>query len=82
MPLVASQVVGLILLRYVARGRADRLDAGRHVVATYAPTLQRYLTGALPCTWRRMHGYGQSGAQRIDYGPSRALGPRFQPDGA
>ena len=29
MPLVASQVIGLILLRYVLRGRADRLDARR-----------------------------------------------------
>jgi len=48
MPLVASQVFGLIVMRYVleleplASMPADRL------VATYAPTLQRYLTGDLP----------------------------------
>ena len=48
MPLVASQVIGVILLRYVfeveplASMRADDL------VAIYAPTVQRYLTGPLP----------------------------------
>ena len=49
MPLVASQVIGLILLRYVSRGRAARVACrAEHVVATYAPTMQRYLTGPLP----------------------------------
>ena len=48
MPLVASQMMGLIFMRYllevepVASMRADEL------VAIYAPTIQRYLTGPLP----------------------------------
>jgi len=48
MPLVASQVIGLILARYVVRVEPiASLDAER-LVAIYAPTIQRYLTGALP----------------------------------
>jgi len=48
MQLVASQLFGLVVLRYVldvdplASAPADEL------VATYAPTLQRYLSGPLP----------------------------------
>ncbi|WP_310525938.1 TetR family transcriptional regulator [Nocardioides sp.] len=48
MTLVASQVMGLILMRYVLR--VEPLASLPHddVIATYAPTLQRYLTGDLP----------------------------------
>ena len=48
MPLVASQVIGLILLRYVLEVEPLASMPGDQVVATYAPTLQRYLTGPLP----------------------------------
>ena len=48
MPLVASQVIGLILLRYVLEVEPLASMPARAVVATYAPTLQRYLTGPLP----------------------------------
>lgn len=48
MPLVASQVIGLILARYVVRIEPiASLDSDR-LVAIYAPTIQRYLTGSLP----------------------------------
>jgi AcrR family transcriptional regulator len=48
LPLVASQLIGLVMIRYVlcleplASAPADEL------VAAYAPTLQRYLEGPLP----------------------------------
>ncbi len=48
MPLVASQVVGLILLRYVLVVEPIASLPADQVVATYAPTIQRYLTGDLP----------------------------------
>jgi len=48
MPLVASQVVGLILLRYVIGMEPLASLSGDDVVAIYAPTVQRYLTGELP----------------------------------
>jgi hypothetical protein len=48
MTLVASQVMGLILLRYVLRVEPLASMAREQVVATYAPTLQRYFTGDLP----------------------------------
>jgi AcrR family transcriptional regulator len=48
MPLVASQVVGLILMRYVLDVEPLASMPTEQVVATYAPTLQRYLTGQLP----------------------------------
>ncbi|WP_109505636.1 TetR family transcriptional regulator [Nocardioides speluncae] len=48
MPLVASQVIGLILLRYVLEVEPLASMDADLVVATYAPTLQRYLTGELP----------------------------------
>ncbi len=48
MPLVASQVIGLILARYVVRIEPlASLDPDR-LVAIYAPTIQRYFTGDLP----------------------------------
>ena len=48
MPLVVSQVLGLIATRYVLRLEpVASMDRDR-LVATYAPTLQRYLTGDLP----------------------------------
>ncbi len=48
MPLVASQVVGLILMRYVLQVEPLASMSGERVVATFAPTIQRYLTGPLP----------------------------------
>ncbi|QBR92543.1 TetR family transcriptional regulator [Nocardioides euryhalodurans] len=48
MTLVASQVIGLILLRYVLRVEPLASLSRDELVATYAPTLQRYLTGPLP----------------------------------
>ncbi len=48
MPLVASQIVGLILLRYVIGLRPLAALSADEVVAIYAPTVQRYLTGDLP----------------------------------
>ena len=48
MTLVASQVMGLILLRYVLRVEPLASLPHDEVVATYAPTIQRYLTGDLP----------------------------------
>ena len=48
MPIVASQVVGVILLRYVMRVEPLASMSSQDVVATYAPTIQRYLTGPLP----------------------------------
>lgn len=48
MPLVASQVVGLILLRYVLEVEPIASMGSEQLVATYAPTIQRYLTGPLP----------------------------------
>jgi len=48
MPLVASQVIGLILARYVVRVEPiASLDTER-LVSIYAPTIQRYLTVELP----------------------------------
>jgi AcrR family transcriptional regulator len=48
MTLVASQVMGLILMRYVLRVEPLASLPKEAVIATYAPTLQRYLTGDLP----------------------------------
>jgi hypothetical protein len=48
MPIVASQVIGVILLRYVLRVEPLASMTSAQVVATYAPTVQRYLTGPLP----------------------------------
>ncbi|WP_067437658.1 TetR/AcrR family transcriptional regulator [Nocardioides jensenii] len=48
MPLVASQVFGFIIMRYVLRVEPLASMPAEQVVATYAPTLQRYFTGDLP----------------------------------
>jgi len=47
MPLVASQMLGLILLRYVLEVEPLVSMSADEVVAIYAPTLQRYLSGDL-----------------------------------
>src|SRR4051794_41896357 len=48
MPLVASQVIGLILMRYVLAVEPLASMPAEQVIATFAPTIQRYLTGDLP----------------------------------
>lgn len=48
MPLVASQVFGLVVVRYVLEVEPVASMPADLVVATYAPTIQRYLTGNLP----------------------------------
>jgi AcrR family transcriptional regulator len=48
MPLVASQVIGLILARYVVRVEPIASLDPEQLVGIYAPTVQRYLTGELP----------------------------------
>jgi AcrR family transcriptional regulator len=48
MPVVASQMIGLIMCRYVLRIEPLASMEPDRVVATYAPTIQRYLTGELP----------------------------------
>lgn len=48
MPLVISQVAGLILTRYVMELEPIASMPPETVVATYAPVVQHYLTGDLP----------------------------------
>ncbi|WP_432476360.1 TetR family transcriptional regulator [Nocardioides sp. GXQ0305] len=48
MPIVASQVLGVILLRYLVRVEPLASMPAEQVVATYAPTIQRYLVDPLP----------------------------------
>jgi AcrR family transcriptional regulator len=48
MPLVSTQVIGLILARYVVRVEPIASLDPEQLVAIYAPTVQRYLTGELP----------------------------------
>lgn len=48
MPVVASQVLGLILVRYVVALEPVASMSADQVVATYAPVLQRYLFAPLP----------------------------------
>ena len=48
MQLVASQLVGLVVLRYVLAVEPLASAPAGELVATYAPTLQRYLSGPLP----------------------------------
>jgi AcrR family transcriptional regulator len=48
MPLVASQVIGLILMRYVLAVEPLASMSREQLIAIYAPTIQRYLTGELP----------------------------------
>lgn len=47
-PLVASQITGLILMRYLLQVEPLASMPPDDLVAIYAPTIQRYLTGALP----------------------------------
>ena len=48
MPLVASQVMGLILMRYVLAVEPLASMPAADVVTVYGPTIQRYLAGPLP----------------------------------
>jgi AcrR family transcriptional regulator len=48
MKLVASQMIGVILMRYVFEDEPLASMSREQVIATYAPTIQRYLTGDLP----------------------------------
>ena len=48
MPLVASQIFGLIVVRYLLEVEPVASMPAEELVATYAPTIQRYLTGPLP----------------------------------
>lgn len=48
LPLVASQLVGVVLLRYVVGVEPLASMPAEELVAIYAPTVQRYLTGPLP----------------------------------
>ncbi len=48
MSLVASQVIGLILMRYVLAVEPLASMSQEQLIAIYAPTIQRYLTGDLP----------------------------------
>jgi AcrR family transcriptional regulator len=50
MPIVASQVLGLILTRYLLEVEPIASMPADELVAIYAPTIQRYLTGPLPAT--------------------------------
>ncbi len=47
-PLVASQVIGLIVVRYLLEVEPVASMPAADVVAIYGPTIQRYLTGPLP----------------------------------
>ena len=47
MPIVASQILGLILVRYLLEVEPLASMPAEEVVAIYAPTIQRYLTGDL-----------------------------------
>ena len=48
MPLVASQVFGLIIVRYLLEVEPLASMPAEEVVEIYAPTIQRYFTGPLP----------------------------------
>lgn len=48
MPLVASQVIGLIIARYVLRIEPIASLGTDELVGIYGPVIQRYLTGDLP----------------------------------
>lgn len=50
MPLVASQILGLIVVRYFLEVEPVASMPVDEVVAIYAPTLQRYLTDELPAS--------------------------------
>ena len=48
MPLVISQVAGIVLARYLIRLEPIASMPAERVVATYAPVIQHYLTGDIP----------------------------------
>lgn len=48
MPLVASQIIGLVMMRYVLEVEPIASMPPEELVATLGPALQRYLTGPLP----------------------------------
>jgi AcrR family transcriptional regulator len=48
LPLVASQLAGLVMLRYVVAVEPLASTPAEELVAIYGPTLQRYLSGPLP----------------------------------
>ncbi|MGY2873032.1 AcrR family transcriptional regulator [Marmoricola sp. URHA0025 HA25] len=48
MPLLASQVLGLIVMRYLLEVEPIASMTADELAAIYGPTLQRYLTGPLP----------------------------------
>jgi AcrR family transcriptional regulator len=48
MPLVASQLIGLIMLRYLLEAEPVASMPVEELVAALGPTIQRYLTGDLP----------------------------------
>ncbi|GAA4362320.1 TetR family transcriptional regulator [Nocardioides caricicola] len=48
MPLVASQVIGLIVTRYLLAVEPLASMPAEDLVVVYGPTIQRYLTGPLP----------------------------------
>lgn len=48
MALVASQLIGLVMLRYVLRAEPLASAPVDELVATYAPVIQGYLSGPLP----------------------------------
>ena len=48
MPLVASQIIGLVIVRYLLEVEPLASMPADEVAAIYAPTIQRYLTGSLP----------------------------------
>jgi len=45
---VASQLVGVVMARYILQLEPFASLPAEHVAATIAPNLQRYLTGDLP----------------------------------
>jgi len=47
MPLVASQMIGIVMFRYLVRVEPLATMPADELVAIYAPTIQRYLTGDL-----------------------------------
>ena len=48
MALVASQMVGLVMLRYLLQAEPIASAPVDQLVATYAPVIQRYLSDPLP----------------------------------
>ena len=48
MQLVASQLLGIVVIRYLLATEPLASASTEELVATYAPTLQRYLEGPLP----------------------------------